>query len=71
MGIERRYLAALVSGLLLVLLGATGCGRGATDRAGGRTVIRNRGSDSMVIVALVWAAVAYQRFFVVGGSALQ
>ena len=41
--------------LLLVLALAAACGAPSTGRPGGKTLIRNQGSDSMVIVALVWA----------------
>ena len=55
MGRERRLPAVLFAGALVVILAAAGCGRPTTERPGGRKIISNRGSDSMVIVAVVWA----------------
>jgi phosphate transport system substrate-binding protein len=53
---EPRCLPAVqAGGILVALLLAAGCGRPSTERPGGRTLIENKGSDSMVIVALVWA----------------
>ena len=47
-------LQILGQAFVLVVLVAS-CGRPPTDIAAGRTTIQNKGSDSMVIAALVWA----------------
>jgi len=41
--------------ILFAVVVAPGCGRPTTERPGSKTLIQNKGSDSMVIVALVWA----------------
>jgi len=52
---EQLVSLALAAVMLLALAPAPGCGRPSTERPGGKTLIQNKGSDSMVIVALVWA----------------
>ena len=53
---SKRLLPAAVAALVLLALALEpGCGRSSTERPGGRTLIQNKGSDSMVIVAVVWA----------------
>jgi phosphate transport system substrate-binding protein len=47
--------AALAALLVFAFAALTGCGRPSTERPGGKALIQNKGSDSMVIVALVWA----------------
>lgn len=53
---KSRYSQPQIHGqVLLVLALLVGCGRQAADSTNQRTTIQNTGSDSMVIVALVWA----------------
>lgn len=52
---EHLLLKLLLVAALLGLPALSGCGRPSTQRPGGKTLIQNKGSDSMVIVALVWA----------------
>ena len=53
---HKRLSSVVVAALLVcALVALTGCGRPSTERPGGKTLIQNKGSDSMVIAALVWA----------------
>ena len=45
----------LVPLLAFVMVAASACRRGATEHPDGKAVILNRGSDTMVNVALGWA----------------
>jgi phosphate transport system substrate-binding protein len=69
-----RFKTPFVVWFMVALLAAAGCGRSGDSAASrqGRTVIQNKGSDSMVIVVLVWAerynAIRPDAGIVVGGG---
>ena len=45
----------VVFGLILLIVAIAGCGRPGEDGGGGRVVIQNKGSDTLVNVAQAWA----------------